>query len=181
MSLFTPPGIMKSLTHGLIQTYQRHNTQKEMFNKNLWQLFQRLIARGHLHEDIHPIFLQAAETIDNKKNNDKLNLKYGSNTSTRSPQLLHTRKKEQNSIFFHLPYHHRDISQKQIHHIYQKTCNAVDNLQENFQKMDNDMGGTMKITKLTIAYLRGQNLHDILCSSILHEHDNCKVSKFLSN
>ena len=32
----------------------------------------------------------------------------------------------------------------------------MDNLEENFQQMDNDMGGTMKIKKLTIAYARGQ-------------------------
>ena len=39
-----PPGIVKSLIHGLIQTYHRQNTEEMTFKKNVKQLFKRLIA-----------------------------------------------------------------------------------------------------------------------------------------
>ena len=167
-----PPGIVKSLIHGLIQTYHRQNKQQHTFNKNVRQLFQRLLARGHLYEDIYPTFLKAAEKIDSKNNNTAANRTHRQRTTER--------KINRNDIFFHLPYHPRDISRKQIHHIYENTCNAKDNLEENFQYMDNGMGGTMHISKLTIAYSRGQNLRDVLCSSKLKENDTCKVSNFLT-
>ena len=174
-----PPGIVKSLIHGLIQTYNRQNTEKITFKKNVKQLFKRLIARGHLHEDIHPIFLQAAEKIDQKEH-DRAIQRHTIRPAKHTHHSSLSRPQDRKDIFFHLPYHPRDISRKEIHRIYQNTCDAKDNLKESFQRMDNGMGGTMKITKLTIAYGRGQNLRDVLCSSSLQEYENCKVSTLLA-
>ena len=172
-----PPGIVKSLIHGLIQTYHRQNKTRETFNKNVNQLFKRLIARGHLHEDILPIFLQAAIKID-EKNKNKFIARYNQK-SINALQAVKTKTITRKDIFFHLPYHPREISRRQIHRIYQNTCDVKDNLNENFQKMDNGMGGVMRINKLTIAYTRGQNLRDVLCNSTLQEQENCNVSTFL--
>ena len=102
-----PPDVAKSLIHGLIQTYHKQNTKTETFNKNVQQLFRRLIARGRLHEDIHPpIFLNAAEKIDTRRD-------ASTSSTNKQRQIQHlpkTRKKGRNDIFFHLPYHPRDIS-----------------------------------------------------------------------
>ena len=174
-----PPGIVKSLIHGLIQTYHRQNTEEMTFKKNVKQLFKRLIAWGHLYEDIHPIFLQAAEKID-KKEHGHARQRHTIRTVNQAHQHSLSRPQDRRDIFFHLPYHPKDISRKEIHRIYQNTCDAKDNLKESFQEMDNGMGGTMKITKLTIAYSRGQNLRVILCSSSLQKYKNCKVSTLLT-
>ena len=171
-----PPGIVKSLIHGLVQTYHRQNKSQITFDKNVRQLFKQLIARGHLLEDLQPIFLKATENID-RRNNITLH------TSKRNMKSISSKSQtnERKDIFFHLPYHPRDISRKTLHRIYQNTCEVKDNLNENFQHMDNGMGGTMQISKLTIAYARGQNLRDVLCSSTLQEYTNCKVSNFLTH
>ena len=105
-----PPGIVKSLIHGLIQTYHRQNKTRETFNKNVNQLFKRLIARGHLHEDILPIFLQAAIKID-EKNKNKFIARYNQK-SINAPQAVKTKTITRKDIFFHLPYHPRDISRR---------------------------------------------------------------------
>lgn len=165
-----PPMIVKSLIHGLKQTYHRQNKEQEQtFDKNISQLFQQLIVQGHLYYvDIHPIFIKKHGQIDNKHNSHNANT--NNNNTTIQTQLHNTRKNNRNDIFFHLPYHPMDISQRQRHHIYQHTCNA----------MDNSMGGTMQITKLAIAYTRGQNLYKVLCSSSLKENNTCKVSNCLT-
>jgi hypothetical protein len=87
---------------------------------------------------------------------------------------------ERDDIFFHLTYHPRDISRRTIQDIYTKYCNTKDNLGESFQAMRNqEKGGTMKISKLTIAYRRAKNLRDLLCKSTLRDIEGYRASDFL--
>jgi hypothetical protein len=59
-----PPGVVKSLIFGLLQTYFQQNKKESDFNMIVKQLFRRLLAWGHHFKDIHPIFLEAATKID---------------------------------------------------------------------------------------------------------------------
>jgi hypothetical protein len=163
--------VLKSLINGLIQTYYRQNSTKEDFKKNAKLLFDRLLARGHFFEDIYPIFQAVANRIDEQQ-------------STRNKikvRKVHNKQdKERDDIFFHLTYHPRDISRKTIQEIYNKCCNTKDNLGESFQAIRNqEKGGTMRISKLTIAYNRAKNLRDLLCKSTLKNVEGCKASDFL--
>ena len=85
-----------------------------------------------------------------------------------------TSTSHQNRLFFHLPYHPRDISCQKIRNIYDDTC------QPTLQCLHNDeTDGTMHINKFIIAYSRPSNLRDILCPSTLVETDDIKVSKYI--
>jgi hypothetical protein len=178
-----PPGVVKSLIFGLIQTYHQQNKHRSDFNSIVKQLFRRLLARGHKFEDIHPVFLEAVAKIDsiqtNKINQRKVLPLSRLQTIRRRTSAQSKKDKNRLDMFFHLPYHPRDISRKQIQEIYKKTCENKDNLGESFTRMTTQSGSTMRITKLTVAYSRAKNLRDILCSSTLKDLDNCNVSDFL--
>jgi hypothetical protein len=171
-----PPGIVKSLIHGLVHTYHRQNSNKEDFQRNVKLLFGRLLVRGHHHNDIYPIFVDAAASIDAKQQKRRLRNRSSSTRVIQSKQQSYV---DRDDIFFHLPYHPRDITRKTIQSIYNDTCNSEDAMGESFKGMTNWEGGRMEISKLTVAYSRGKNLRDMLCSSALKEHDTCQVSQFL--
>ena len=59
-----PPGITRSLIHGLIRKYWIQNTHSQDFHKMTKLLFQRLLARGHPENTLRSLFLQAAKNID---------------------------------------------------------------------------------------------------------------------
>ena len=82
-------------------------------------------------------------------------------------------------LFFHIPFHTRDLCRQKIRDIYEKTCEGEPQ-GLNFKHMPNDeTGGTMKITQLTIAYSRQKNLRDLLCPSKLMETTTVFVSKYV--
>ncbi len=176
-----PPGVVKSLIFGLLQTYFRQNKKESDFDMIVKQLFRRLLSRGYHIEDIHPIFLEAATKIDMMR--AARQSKQSNNVYTTSSNNRSTANKNKDrmrtDIFFHLPYHPRDISRKLIQEYYHKTCENNDNLDENFTRMTTQSGSIMRISKLTVAYSRAKNLRDILCSSTLKDLDNHNVSDFL--
>ena len=82
-------------------------------------------------------------------------------------------------LFFHIPFHSRDISRQKIRDIYKRSCEGEPH-GYNFKHMPNDTtGGTMKISQLTIAYSRPKNLRDFLYPSKLIETDKVYVSKYI--
>jgi hypothetical protein len=172
-----PPGVLKSLIHGLVQTYHRQNYDDCDFQHNINKLFGRLLARGHRYNDILPIFLDAAKNVDIKKQ-EKQRRRHSITTLNKGKHPNKTQNLD-NSLFFHLPYHPKEITRQKIQNIYNKTCDKKDTMGESFQRITNGMGGTMKINKLTIAYSRGKNLRDMLCNSSLQSYDDCKVSQFI--
>jgi hypothetical protein len=172
-----PPGVLKSLIYGLIKTYQRQNSRVEDFKHNIRLLFGRLIARGHKYNDIITIFQEAAKTSDEKtEEKHRKQPQYKNNKQSTKSGKQDTYK----GVFFHLPYHPRDITRNNIQQIYSKTCDNEDNLGESFRRMKNpNGGGTMKIEKLTVAYSRGKNIRDVLCKTTLKSTETCSVSQYL--
>ena len=84
------------------------------------------------------------------------------------------------NLFFHIPFHSRDISRRKIRDIYELTCEKENDL--NFKCMLNDFSGKyMKINRLTVAYSRPKNLRDLLCPSKLVETDDVFVAKYINN
>ena len=165
-----PPGLMKSLIYGLLLTYFLQNTLRSDFFDMISLLYNRLLARGHISEDIYPIFMEATQKIedrydpmvDSQKNTDK-------SDPSCSDEVL----------FFHIPYHTRDISRQKIRDIYEKTCEGEPQ-GFNFKHIPNeDTDEIMKISQLTIAYSRPKNLRDLLCPSKMIETEKVFVSKYV--
>jgi hypothetical protein len=78
------------------------------------------------------------------------------------------RDKNRTVVFF---YHSRDISIKQILEIYKNICENKDSVGESFIRMTTQLGGTMEISKLIVAYNKAKNLCDILCSNTFKDPD----------
>ena len=131
-------------------------------------LFNRMLARGHKAESLRTVFVEATQSIEDR---------YNPMVDTKN-----TAKSEISSddaIFFHIPYHPRDISRQKIRDIYEKTCENGPS-GSNFKCMTNDMTGSfMQISKLTVAYSRPKNLRDLLCPSKLVETAAINVSRYV--
>ena len=164
-----PPGLMKSLVFGLLHTYYIQNSLVEHFYEMVHLLFRRLQYRGHKTNDLQVLFLDAVE-----KNQER-----NSSTVDRDLQKPNDSKLD-NCLYFHIPFHPRDISRKKIRDIYEKICENEPSELGNFKSMTNGKTGElMTIDRLTVAYHRPKNLRDLLCPSALSESDSCKVSNFI--
>ena len=163
----SPPGLLKSLVFGLLQTYKRQNARREDFQTNVKRLFHRLLARGYKKDQLSTVFNEAAEKLNNpKKRRDKIN-------------EISVGKNEDNQLFFHLTYHPRGVSRRFVQQKYKEICVRPNNLGESFCLTKNTTGGVMRIRKLTVAYSRPKNLRDLMSPSKLLEFNDCKVQKFL--
>ena len=118
-----PPGLMKSLIFGLLLTYYLQNTLATDFYRMTHLLFTRLQARGHLPENIRPIFLEATTWLEDRYN--PMVDDHSLTTTDTSPNDV--------NLFFHIPFHSRDISRRKIRDIYELTCEKENDL--NFKCM----------------------------------------------
>ena len=133
-------------------------------------LFTRLIARGHQSINLHPIFLEATTWLEDHYDPMVDNI-ISTTTDTLSDDV---------NLFFHIPFHTRDISCQKICDIYKHTCENDNEV--NFKCMLNDYSGkSMKINRLTVAYSRPKNLRDLLCPSKLVQTDDVFVAKYINN
>jgi len=161
-----PPGLNKCLIFGLLQTYQRQNTNHLDFQQMAKLLFHRLIARGYTPTTLKKLFIEAANKLDNAQKQSKAKPKE-STTSTEKPNnLLLT----DTDAFYKTRYHPQDITRLQIRHAYNKTCENQTELASNgFKEIITNNGSSMKIKKLTIAYSRDTNIRDMLIPSKLFQ------------
>ena len=162
-----PPGMTKSLIYGLLRTYYIQNTHHQDFINNAIKLYRRLLHRGHTRTNLNIMFTEAANTINNKFNHNQ------------TPQIqinphknnTKTTTTNNNNVFIHLPFHPRDISRKQIRINFQQTMETASHSTCDIRSYNNTpTNAPMSITQLTIAYSKGPNLFDILCSSTLKEY-----------
>ena len=165
-----PPGVLKSIVHGLISTYKRQNSTNYDFKKQINLLYNRLLTRGYDKEVLIQLFDEVATKIDEKPM-AKVEI------ATKNEEKIADEGKQ---IFYHMQYHPKSVSRQHIQQAYTDTCDKVDNLGESFQCTYNALNdGYMKIKKLTVAYSRPKNLRDILSPSRLEEFDGCRVTNFL--
>ena len=132
-------------------------------------LYDRLIAQGHKQDTIEPIFLEVATIIDHR-------------LSTRVLRQQYTTEKHQRPekrLFFHLPFHPKDISRQQIRNMYETTCETPDKNNESMKVFTTDRGSRFGIENMTIAYHRPKNLRDLLSPSKLKETPSLNVKSVL--
>ena len=130
--------------------------------------YSRLLVRGHKSDCLKQLFLEAIKAIE-----DKSNPLIITEMDSKEDNLTAS----DNRIFFHIPYHPRDISRQKIRDIYEATCeNNITNFQNAVNVKSREL---MQIKQLTVAYHRPKNLRDVICPSALVESDTCYVSKYL--
>ena len=90
-----PPGQLRSLVFGRLQTYWYQNTDREDFITIAALFGEPLLNRGYTCQDITPLF---EEVITKLENRDEQQVVVQPDTPP-----------EKRPIFFHLPFHPRDI------------------------------------------------------------------------
>ena len=183
----SPPGLLKSLIFGLVGTYKRQNSSMLDFKLNVGKLYKRLLARGYKKDTLAEVFQEVATKLEHTPPSVKPKCTNPTNPSkptSPSPQTQSTTSCQDNTdskLFFHLPYHPRGVSRRHIQQSYKNICEKPDELGESFREMSTQSGGTMRITKLTVAYSRPKNLRDVLSPSTLQEFEDCTVQQFIPN
>jgi hypothetical protein len=145
-----PLGVLKGLIFGALRRYWRQNSDINDYQHMVHKLFDHLRDRGHLEEDISPIFHEAARRLDPGGPNPTVLLL--------EPPTDATGK----SLFFHAQYHPTDISRPAIRHAFNQCCPTL----------QSEIG----ITKFIIAYSRQPNLRDKLWKTKLTEPPGHRAS-----
>ena len=108
--------------------------------------------------------------------NKKQNLKEAAHR--KGYQNERANKNSEQKLFFHLPFHPKDISRREVQRVYTHMC--VDDYTSFKQIYNLEMRSTMCITGITIAYSRPRNLQDCLTPSSLFKTDLINVIQILT-
>ena len=65
-----PPGVIKSIVFGCLETYWKQNTDVKHYTKIVRLLHTTLLDRGYLESIIDPIFIEAATKLELKTSTD---------------------------------------------------------------------------------------------------------------
>ena len=161
------PDLRKSLIFSLCQSYWLQNTRIEDYIHMVSLLRKRLIKRGHKPADIDPVFRECGCHLQRRLSNCKLDT---------------LAKPKKSRLFFHIPFHPRDISRSKIHELYQEHCNKPDEHGNSFSMgLKNGKGLTVQIDQLTVAYSRPKNLRDVLNPTKLLPPPDTSVSALCAN
>ena len=83
-------------------------------------------------------------------------------------------------LFFHIPFHPKDISRQRIRNMYEQTCETPDKNGESMKHFTTERGSRFGIRTMTIAYHRPKNLRDLLSPSKLNETTSMNVLSVLN-
>lgn len=100
-----PPGVLKSLVYGNLNRFYRQNSKVEDYIQLVTEFAGHLIARGHDVTSLEPLFMEAANRLDNKNSGNR-DL---SDTNSGAPLILHW------------DYHPNGVSRQELRHIYART------------------------------------------------------------
>jgi hypothetical protein len=98
-----PPSILYSLIYGTLHRYYWQNTHTEDFGRYTELFFERLTDRAHRRCDIAPLFIKAAQEVQNSVL-----------PNPRPGQTEEINSNNNNNIFIHLPYHPQQPSRSDL-------------------------------------------------------------------
>jgi hypothetical protein len=147
-----PPGVLKGLIFGALRRYWRQNSDTADYRHMVTKLFGHLRDRGHLEEDISPIFHEAARRLDLSTNPTVCQLDTPADATGKT-------------LFFHAQYHPADISRSAIRQAFNQCCPIL----------QSEIG----IAQFTVAYSRQPNLRDKLSKTQLTEPPGQRASDSL--
>lgn len=154
-----PKGVPKSLVFGTLQRYWIQNSSKDDFISAASDFYGYLLNRGHTHESLNLLFLDAAAALDRK---------YQADQHAPEEELWDTPEPSfEGRYFIHWEYHPRDISREAIRQIFNETLAPA--LQES----------GLPVNQLTIAYSRAKNLGECLTKTQLEEPEGIRVSSYI--
>ena len=148
--LYLPPssahtrGVIKGMIYGLMSRYKSQNTHRKDYIFFTTLLFRRLLARRWQRDEIYPIFVDAAERLEQPRPQPP------SRDETSNADEM------QGTLFFHLQYHPHDVSRREIRSLFEKHCGDL------FREC-------LDVDRLVIAYSRLHNIGEYCTQAKLHE------------
>ena len=134
----------------------------------------RLIERGHKEETLDPIL---------KDCHNHLCTKYPKGlplTESAFASPFPHPQPTTNNLFFHLPYHPKDISRTTMQEYYNTCCNSVDENGQSFSVgCHNKDGNMMSFSRFIVAYSRPKNMQDLLSPTTLSPPPNTTISSIV--
>ena len=135
---------MKGVIYRLLRRYQEHNTYYSDYLKFTALLYTSLLVRGHLPEDIRPIFLAAHARI--KSNYNKPTIPPTDQPTNQPPTQTIADASALRMMCLHLTYHPCDTPRRTVRQLYEKNCHEFKSL--------------LGTDKPIIAYSRPKNIGD---------------------
>ena len=164
-----PPGVTTGLVMGQVLRYFQLCSDQKDINDLLDVFMDRLIARGHQHHDLIPLFDKAvrnAKTYIKKSDYEKLAVK-----SARAEEASRR-------VYLHLPYLEDDPNSREIQRIW-NNCVAEPPDDVPLNQMENQSGQKTPIDRLMVSYHRSRNLGGSLSYRKIDGRAGSKVSTFL--
>ena len=167
-----PPGVTTGLVMGQVLRYFQLCSDGKEINDILNVFMDRLIARGHKHRDLVPLFDRAvcnAKAYIKKKVGDRHAIQ-----AAKAAKAIEASRR----VYFHLPYHEDDPSSREIQRIWYN-CVAEPPGDVPLNLMENLNGLKTPIDRLMVCYHRTRNLGGDLSYRKIDGRDGFKVSTFL--
>ena len=164
-----PPGVTTGLVMGQVLRYFQLCSDQKDIDDLLDVFMDRLIARGHQHHDLIPLFDKAvrnAKTYIKKSDDEKLAVK-----SARAEEAS-------KRVYLHLPYLEDDPNSREIQRIW-NNCVAEPPDDVPLNQMENQNGQKTPIDRLMVSYHRSRNLGGNLSYRKIDGRAGSKVSTFL--
>lgn len=159
-----PPGMLRGLVLGNVGRYYIQNTHTKDYKNIVIEFYRRLRARGYNSEVLTPLFLEAH-----------------ARAKTYQPTTKPKESWSPETIFVHLRYHPAGIPRHLVRMAYENACNKPNRYTQGFEHGVPCQGGTMRITKMTVALSRPKNISDTITSSKLKNVDGHKVSEIIDS
>jgi hypothetical protein len=140
------PGVLKGLIFGMIIRIKRLTSEQCEIIPTIRKFYHRLLQRGYDIKMLNPLFQTG------------LNL---STIHTNQTNITPPIQKKSDAIIFHLPYHPKDLTSKDIQQIAKKHLLSPSN-DIPLCHILNHKNQTLDITRLIIAYSRQKNLGNYL-------------------
>jgi uncharacterized protein (UPF0335 family) len=163
--LYLPPhsthlqGVLKGLVYGSITRIFRLTSDKDICQKNIKDLFRRLLARGFQTNQLLPIFADAQKRL----------------TSPREKLLEDPDEKR---IFFHLPFHPMDPPSNVIQKLFRDELLSPPNCTP-LPDIPNHLKAKLRTNRLIVAYHRPPNLGNLMSPRIINAEKGPPVSAYL--
>jgi hypothetical protein len=148
-----PEGLLRGLIFGRLRAYWYQNTKRRNFVKMAQHLANRLVARRYSKKVLTPLFIEATERLRLLESESAV---LGGTIAGSVDK-----EKEDNPIYFHLPFHPRGIQRPTIRKLFNATLKKASPQR-----------------RLIVAASRQKNLGDRVCHTRLPDVPGNNPSDF---
>lgn len=165
-----PPGVLASLVMGQILRIFTLCSEEDQKKKHLLNFFHRLINRGHVREQLLPLFEKAvtnAESYLKRSDEEKAKKKQAAKATSDS------------RLFLHVPYHPDNPPASELQALF-RDCISNPPGEPSLQELKNLDGNLIQVNQMTVCYHRHLNLGNVLSYRKIDNRKGPKVSDLLT-